>query len=72
MKKVYNIKNLDCIDDTLHVEYEIRKVSGVKKATISFISEKLRVEFKDGIDIKTTLEEMRKVAKTVKSNCEII
>lgn len=64
MKKNYKIE-VDCANCANLVETAVNKVAGVKKATISFITQKMKVEFEDNADCDAVLAEMVRVGKKI-------
>lgn len=70
MKKSYKI-DVDCANCANLVEQEVKKVSGVKDVTISFMTQKMKVEFEDGCDPDAVVAEMLQVAKKVEPDFEI-
>ena len=67
MKKTYGIE-VDCANCALKME---EKTSGVKDATVSFMTQKMKVEFEDGAAADTVMQEVLKNCKKVESDCEI-
>lgn len=47
MKKKFKIVNLDCANCAAKMEDAIKKVDGVKDATVSFVMQKMTVEADD-------------------------
>ena len=45
--------------------------AGVKDATLSFMTLKLKVEFEDGADVDVVMQEAVKNCKKVEDDCEI-
>lgn len=70
MQKKYKIE-VDCANCALKMENAANKVSGVNKATVSFMTQKMNVEFAEGADEKAVMQEVRKACKKVESDCEI-
>ena len=70
MKKSYKIE-VDCANCANLVEQEVKKISGVKDVTISFMTQKMKVEFEDGCDPDAVVAEMLQVAKKVEPDFEI-
>ena len=64
MKKTYKIE-VDCAACALKMEDAAKKVEGVTDATVSFMTQKMKVEFADGSDEKV------KACKRVEDDCEI-
>lgn len=70
MKKTYKIE-VDCAACALKMEEAAKKTEGVKEATVSFMTQKMKVEFEDGADAKTVMTAVLKACKKVESDCEI-
>ena len=70
MKKTYEIE-VDCANCALKMEEAAKKTSGVKNATVSFMTQKMKVEFEDGAAADTVMQEVLKNCKKVESDCEI-
>ena len=70
MKKTYGIE-VDCANCALKKEEAAKKTSGVKNATVSFMTQKMKVEFEDGAAADTVMQEVLKNCKKVESDCEI-
>ncbi|HIU26620.1 MAG TPA: cation transporter [Candidatus Copromorpha excrementigallinarum] len=70
MKKTYKI-DVDCANCANKMEEAARKTSGVKDATVNFMTLKMGVEFEDGQDPKEVMKQVRKNCKRVEDDCEI-
>ena len=70
MQKKYKIE-VDCANCALKMEEATKKVPGVVNATVSFMAQKMNVEFADGADEKEVLKAVIKACKKVESDCEI-
>ena len=70
MKKTYKI-DVDCANCANKMEEAARKTSGVKDATVNFMTLKMIVEFEDGADPKAVMEAVRRNCKKVEDDCEI-
>lgn len=70
MLKKYKIE-VDCANCALKMEEAANKVAGVEKATVSFMSQKMQVEFAEGADEKEVMKAVLKACKKVESDCEI-
>lgn len=49
----------------------LRKLQGVKHATVNFMTLKMSVEFEEGEDIKAVMQNVRANCKKVEDDCEI-
>lgn len=70
MKKTYKIE-VDCAACALKMEDAAKKVEGVADATVSFMTQKMKVEFAEGADDKAVMEQVLKACKKVEDDCEI-
>ena len=70
MKKTYKIE-VDCANCANKMEEAARKTPGIKNATVNFMMLKMIVEFEEGQDPKTVMQEVRKNCKKVEDDCEV-
>ncbi len=70
MKKTYAIE-VDCANCAEKMEAAAAKTEGVAAATISFMTQKMKVEFVDGADINETMKKVVRNCKRVEDDCEI-
>ena len=70
MKKSYNIE-VDCANCANKMEDAAKKTAGVKDAVVNFMTLKMNVEFEEGTDAKTVMQEVLKNCKKVEDDCEI-
>ena len=70
MKKRYKLENLCCANCAAKIEDGIRKIPGVKDATIAFMAQKLTIDADDeGFD--AIMQEGIRVTKKVEPDCVI-
>ena len=70
MKKTYKIE-VDCANCAQKMEDAANTVAGVEKATVSFMTQKMKVEFADGADVEAVMQQVLKNCKKVEDDCEI-
>lgn len=70
MKKTYKIE-VDCANCANLMEDAAKKTSGVKSATVNFMTLKMIVEFDEGQEPKAVMENVLKACKKVEPDCEI-
>ena len=70
MKKTYKI-DVDCANCANKMEQAAKDTAGVKDAVVNFMTLKMIVEFEEGQDAKTVMQEVRKNCKKVEDDCEI-
>ena len=69
MKKVVRIKNLECANCAAAVERAVAKIDGVNSVNVSFIGEKMTLDYDEN---KNVLEEIKTAAKKLEPDCEFI
>ena len=70
MTKTYKIE-VDCANCALKMEEATKATEGVLNATVSFMTQKMKVEFADGADEKSVMQAVLKACKKVEDDCEI-
>lgn len=70
MKKIYNIE-VDCSNCANLMEEAAKKIEGVYEVTVSFMTQKIIVEFDEGADEKKVMKAVLKACKRVEPDCEI-
>ena len=48
-----------------------KKTNGVKEAVVNFMALKMKVEFEEGYEADSVMQEVRKNCKKVEDDCEI-
>ena len=71
MKKIYQLENLDCANCAAKMEDGIKKLSGVKDASVSFLTQKMTVDADDG-RFEEIMDEVVKVCAKIEPDCEIV
>ena len=70
MKKMYKIE-VDCANCANLMEDAARKSSGVRTATVNFMTQKMIVEFDEGMEPASVMQNVVKACKKVEPDCEI-
>ncbi|MBQ3888080.1 MAG: cation transporter [Clostridia bacterium] len=70
MKKTYKI-DVDCANCANKMEQATKKTEGVKDAVVNFMTLKMTVEFEEGADPQTVMQQVIRNCKKVESDCEI-
>lgn len=70
MKKTYKIE-VDCANCANLLEDAARKSSGVRTATVNFMTQKMIVEFDEGMEPASVMQNVVKACKKVEPDCEI-
>ena len=71
MKKTYK-DEVDCAACAEKMQDAIRATEGVKDATLSFMTLKVKVEFEEGVDPEAVMQAARKNCKKIEDDMEII
>ena len=70
MKKSYKIE-VDCANCANLMEEAAKDTAGVKDCVVSFMTQKMKVEFEEGADAAAVMQNVRANCKKVESDCEI-
>ena len=70
MKKTYKI-DVDCANCANKMEEAAKNTSGVKDATVNFMTLKMIVEFEDGAEPAAVMKAVLTSCKKVDDDCEI-
>ncbi len=70
MRKTYKV-DVDCAACAEKMQEAIKKTDGVKDASLSFMTLKVKVEFEEGVDPAAVMQEARKNCKKVEDDMEI-
>lgn len=70
MKKRYKLENLCCANCAAKIEEGIRKIPGVKDATLNFMTQKLTIDADDE-RFDAILAEVVKTARKIEPECVI-
>ena len=70
MKKTYDIE-VDWANCAAKMEDAANKTAGVSNATVSFMTQKMKVEFDEGTDEKAVMKQVLKNCRKVEDDCEI-
>ena len=71
MKVKFKIKGIDCANCAAELERAIQKIEGIKKANISFMTERLVIELDDERK-EEVLERLKKVVKKEEPDATIL
>ena len=71
MKKVFKMQDLDCANCAAKMEAAIAKISGVEKAAVNFMTQKLTIEAEEA-DFPRILAEADKAVRKVEPDCRIL
>lgn len=72
MKKTYKLRDLDCANCAAKMENAIGKLPEVRSVTVSFMTQKMTVEYADGVEEAEALKQIRKIIRRVEPDCEVL
>ncbi|MBQ7365507.1 MAG: heavy-metal-associated domain-containing protein [Clostridia bacterium] len=72
MKKVYKMEDLECAHCAAKMEKGIMKLSGVVSCSISFLSQKMKLEIEDSADPDAIMKEIAAIVKKIEPDCKVI
>lgn len=70
MKKTYKIE-VDCANCAAKMEDAAKNTAGVADAVVSFMTQKMKIEFDENADVNTVMKQVLKNCKRVEDDCEI-
>ena len=71
MKKTFKLVDLDCANCAAKMEAAVQKIDGVTAASVSFMAQKMTIEWDDARFDEIVKEAVR-VCKKVEPDCEIL
>ena len=71
MKKVFKLEDLDCANCAAKMEAAVSRLPGVKKATVSFMTQKMTIEAEDAVFDEVVQAAVKCIAK-VEPDCRVI
>ncbi len=71
MKKTFKLQDLDCANCAAKMEAAIRKIDGVKSATVSFMTQKMVIEADDAAFDEVVRMAVAAIAK-VEPDCKVL
>ena len=70
MKKTFKLIGLDCANCAAQLENEIKKINGIKEASVSFMTGRLVIEFEED-KAEEVLKNIKKTIKREEPDVEI-
>ena len=72
MKRSYRLKDLDCANCAMKMENEIKRIDGVKAASVSFMTQRMTLEVEDNADMDAVIQKAAQICKRIEPDCKII
>ena len=71
MKKTFKLTDLDCANCAAKMEAGIKKLEGVKDASVSFIMQRMTIEAEEGADMDALMKKVVKLCRKVEPDMVI-
>ena len=71
MKKTFKLEDLDCANCAAKMEAAVKKLDGVKDASVSFMTQKMSIEADDEVFDEVVKAAVKCIAK-VEPDCRVI
>ena len=71
MSKTYQIE-VDCANCAAKMEEAAKKTEGVADAVVSFMTQKMKVDFAEGVNEKAVMKSVLKACRKVEPDCDIV
>lgn len=71
MRKTFRIE-VDCANCANLVENAVKNIEGVKDVVVSFMTQKMKIEFEEGSDEEEVVARIVKTAKKIEPDFEIL
>lgn len=71
MKKVFRMKDLECANCAAKMEAGINQIDGVTKANVSFMTQRLTLEYEEGC-LDEILAKAQQIIRKIEPDCQLI
>lgn len=72
MKYTYKMEDLECAHCAAKMEKGILKLAGVLSCNISFLTQKMKLEVEDGVDLAALQKEIAAIVKKIEPDCRVV
>lgn len=72
MKKKLKFEGLKCANCSAKIEDAINKLDGVNSARVSYLSEKVKFDLEDDIDLDNLIEKANEIADKIEPGSKIV
>lgn len=72
MKKTFNLEDLDCANCAAKMEVAIKKLDEIDDATVSFMTQKMTIDFSEGADIDKVMKAVKKTVRKIEPDCTVL
>ena len=71
MKKTFKMIDLECANCAAKMEAAIKKLPGVRDASVSFLSQKLMLDAEDD-SFEAAVQEAAKICRKIEPDCRVV
>lgn len=71
MKKYIKVEELCCAHCASRIEKEVKKLPAVRECSVSFMAEKMLVEYDDSASFEELFERIRSICVKVEPECRV-
>lgn len=71
MVKKYKVEGLDCANCASKIEEKIKKIDGIEDANLSYLTEKLKLSIREGVDISLLENKIKKESEKIEPNFKL-
>ncbi|MBR3381957.1 MAG: heavy-metal-associated domain-containing protein [Clostridia bacterium] len=71
MRRTFELEDLDCANCALKVENGIKKLEGVRDASVSFIRQSMTIEPEEGVDLDELMNRVKKLCRRIEPDMVI-
>ena len=72
MKKKFKFEGLKCANCAAKIEEAIGKLDGVESVRVSYLSEKVKFDLEDDIDLDNLIEKANEIADKIEPGSKIV
>ena len=72
MKYTYKMEDLECAHCAAKREKGSLKLAGVLSCNISFLTQKMKLEVEDGVDLAALQKEIAAIVKKIEPDCRVV
>ena len=72
MKKVLKVTDIDCGHCAANIEKGVSKIEGITYVSVSFLTQKMILEYEDSVSFDTLLPQIVKAVKKVDKDYDVV
>lgn len=71
MRKVLKVTDIDCGHCAANIEKEVSKIEGISSVSVSFLTQKMIIDFDDSLSLESLMPGLKKAVKKVDRDYDI-